>query len=132
MISPFLLSRFSDCCLLPWIDFCTLFCFTTEQEVFMKTSKRWALALVILFLFNIEAQANPAGSGKGVPAMVADVFICRPLGLVALLGGSTLYVVTLPFTVPAGGTAQTKRTLIDYPYHYTFTRRLGEFYDDDI
>ena len=42
------------------------------------------------------------------------------------------YVVSLPFTVPAGGTEQAKRTLVDYPYHYTFTRRLGEFYDDDL
>ena len=98
----------------------------------MKSSKRWALALVILFLFNFEVQANPAGSGNGVPAIVAYVVICRPLGLMALLGGSIFYVVSLPFTVPAGGTEQAKRTLVDYPYHYTFTRRLGEFYDDDI
>ena len=98
----------------------------------MKSSKCWALALVILFLFNLEAQANPAGSGQGVPAIVADVIICRPLGLMALLGGSMFYVVSLPFSVPSGSTEQAKRTLVDYPYHYTFTRRLGEFYDEDL
>jgi len=98
----------------------------------MKANKRWALALVILFLFNFEAQANPAGNGKGVPAIVADVVVCRPLGLVAILGGSMFYVVSLPFTVPAGGTEEAKRVLVDYPYHYTFTRRLGEFYDEDL
>ena len=98
----------------------------------MKSRRRWALALVILFFFNFEAQANPAGSGEGVPAIVADVMICRPLGLMALLGGSAFYVVSLPFTVPAGSTEQAKRTLVDYPYHYTFPRRLGEFYDEDL
>ena len=98
----------------------------------MKSSKRWALALVILFFFNFEAQANPAGTGRDATAIIADVVVCRPIGLVALLGGSMFYVVSLPFTVPAGGTEQAKRTLVDYPYHYTFTRRLGEFYDDDL
>ena len=98
----------------------------------MKSSKRWALALVILFLFNFEAQANPAGTGRDAPAIIADVVICRPLGLMALLGGSIFYVVSLPFTVPAGGTERAKLTLVDYPYHYTFTRRLGEFYDEDF
>ena len=98
----------------------------------MKSSKNWALALAILFLINFNAQANPAGTGRDTPAIIADVFIARPLGLIALLGGSMIYVVSLPFAVPAGGTEQAKRTLVDYPYHYTFTRRLGEFYDDDM
>ncbi len=98
----------------------------------MKSSKRWALALVILFLFNFEVQANPAGTGRDATAIIADVVVCRPIGLMALLGGSMFYVVSLPFTVSAGGTEQAKRTLVDYPYHYTFTRRLGEFYDEDL
>tara|TARA_Y100001934_G_scaffold244105_1_gene301289 strand:- start:2816 stop:3112 length:297 start_codon:yes stop_codon:yes gene_type:complete len=98
----------------------------------MKSSKRWALVLALMFLFNADVQANPAGDGSGVPAIVADVIVCRPLGLVALVAGSAFYVVSLPFTVPAGGTEEVKRKLVDYPYHYTFTRRLGEFYDEEM
>jgi len=88
------------------------------------------LAVGILFAGNVNA--NPAGSGKSTPAIIADVFICRPLGLLALIGGSALYVVSLPCTIPAKGQEAAKRTLILYPYHYTFTRQLGEFHDDDL
>jgi|TARA_B100000029_G_scaffold511234_1_gene604718 hypothetical protein len=100
----------------------------------MKSSRNWALALVVLIVFTTQEQlkANPAGSGSGVPAIVADVFIARPLGIMATLAGSALYVVSLPFTVPARGTEQAKRVLVDYPFHYTFSRPLGEFHDDDF
>ena len=90
------------------------------------------LAATFLFAGNFNANANPAGSGKDAPAIVADVFICRPLGLIFLTGGSLLYIVTLPCTIPANGKEEAKRTLILYPYHYTFTRKLGEFHDDDL
>ena len=90
------------------------------------------LILVAGFLFAGNVNANPAGSGKSAPAIVADVFICRPLGLLALIGGSALYVISLPCTIPADGTEEAKRTLIMYPYHYTFTRQLGEFHDEDL
>ncbi len=98
----------------------------------MKSRKRWAIMLAFLFMFSSTVQANPAGSGSGVPAIVADVFIARPLGLMATLAGSALYIVSLPFTVPARGTEQAKKVLVDYPYHYTFSRPLGEFHDDDF
>ena len=97
---------------------------------------RYKTNLVVLlvagFLFAGNVNANPAGSGKNAPAIIADVFICRPLGLLALIGGSALYVVSLPCTIPAQGQESAKRTLILYPYHYTFTRQLGEFHDDDL
>ena len=88
--------------------------------------------LAVTFVFAGEVNANPAGSGADAPAIIADVFICRPLGLIALTGGSVLYVLSLPFTIPAKGKEAAKGTLVLYPYHYTFTRQLGEFHDDDL
>tara|TARA_B100001939_G_C16668736_1_gene499222 strand:+ start:262 stop:564 length:303 start_codon:yes stop_codon:yes gene_type:complete len=90
------------------------------------------ILLAATFVFAENVNANPAGSGKDTPAIIADVFICRPLGILALAGGSALYVMTLPFTIPADGKESAKRTLVLYPYHYTFTRQLGEFHDDDL
>jgi hypothetical protein len=97
-----------------------------------KISKYLVVGLAAIFLLTEKANANPAGSGKSVPAIVADVLICRPLGLCALVAGSAFYVVSLPFTIPAGGQEEAKRNLVMYPYHYTFTRQLGEFQDDDL
>lgn len=97
-----------------------------------KIRHKVVVVLALTLLFAEEVNANPAGSGKDAPAIIADVFICRPLGLMALTGGSALYVLTLPFTVPAKGKEAAKRTLVLFPYHYTFTRQLGEFHDDDL
>mgnify|MGYP001423727542 FL=1 len=97
-----------------------------------KIRQKLVVLLAVTFVFAGEVNANPAGSGKDAPAIIADVFICRPLGLIALTGGSILYVLSLPFTIPAKGKEAAKRTLVLYPYHYTFTRQLGEFHDDDL
>ena len=97
-----------------------------------KLKQNVVVLLAVALLFAGEVNANPAGSGKDAPAIIADIFICRPLGILALAGGSALYVLSLPFTVPATGKEAAKRTLILYPYHYTFIRQLGEFHDDDL
>jgi len=97
-----------------------------------KLKQNLVVLLAATLLFAGEVNANPAGSGKDASAIIADVFICRPLGILALAGGSALYVLSLPFTVPANGKDAAKRTLVLFPYHYTFTRQLGEFHDDDL
>ena len=97
-----------------------------------RIKQKLVVLLAVTFVFAGEVNANPAGSGKDAPAIIADVFICRPLGLLALAGGSALYVLTLPFTIPAKGKEAAKRTLVLFPYHYTFTRQLGEFHDEDL
>ena len=56
------------------------------------------VVLAVSFLFAGNVNANPAGSGKNAPAIVADAFICRPMGIIALIAGSVIYVVSLPFT----------------------------------
>ena len=91
-----------------------------------KLKQNLVILLAVTLLFAGDVNANPAGSGKDAPAIIADVFICRPLGILALAGGSALYVLTLPFTIPAKGKEAAKRTLVLFPYHYTFTRQLGE------
>ena len=97
-----------------------------------RFKRNLVVLLAVSFLFAGNVNANPAGSGKNAPAIVADAFICRPLGIIALIAGSAIYVVALPFTSMANGQEEAKRTLVLYPYHYTFTRQLGEFHDDDL
>ena len=94
--------------------------------------KNLVILLAVSFLFAGNVNANPAGSGKNTPAIMADAFICRPMGVIALIAGSAIYIVSLPFTSMSDGQEEAKRTLILYPYHYTFTRQLGEFHDNDL
>jgi hypothetical protein len=60
---------------------------------------------------------------------VMDLLIARPLGIIAGLGGSVIFVVSLPFTIPAGGVRNAADMLILQPFQFSFTR---EFPDQDM
>ena len=53
--------------------------------------------------------------------------VVRPLSLLSTIGGSTLYVVTLPFSMASGSAREAKRLLVDKPFEATFNRKLGDF-----
>ncbi len=60
-------------------------------------------------------------------AMVADVLVARPIGLVTAVIGSTIYVVSLPFSLLGGNEKQAREKLVKEPTAFTFKRPLGEF-----
>ena len=53
--------------------------------------------------------------------------VVRPLSLLSTIGGSAMYVVTLPFSMASGNAQEAKRLLVDKPYEATFNRKLGDF-----
>jgi len=58
--------------------------------------------------------------------MVADTFVARPGGLAATVGGTAVFLVSLPFSLISGSTEDAVQKLIAEPAAYTFTRPLGE------
>lgn len=67
------------------------------------------------------------GTSGSAEAMVADVIIARPVGLVTTVVGSTVYVVSLPFSLLGGNEKQAREKLVKEPATFTFKRPLGEF-----
>ena len=67
------------------------------------------------------------GTSGSAEAMVADVIIARPVGLVTTVVGSTVYVVSLPFSLLGGNEKQAREKLVKEPAAFTFKRPLGEF-----
>ncbi|MBA2780510.1 hypothetical protein [Billgrantia kenyensis] len=67
-----------------------------------------------------QMEARPSGG-----AMIADALIARPLLLVATLGGTALFVVSLPFSAMGGNVDQAAETLVKTPAEATFRRCLG-------
>jgi hypothetical protein len=72
---------------------------------------------------------------KEVPSsgeMMFDVVPIRPLGIVSLAFGTTLFIVALPFSVltanPEQVIRQNAKRLVIYPFRFTFQRPIGEFY----
>ena len=79
---------------------------------------------VIASLTRAEETVPPSPVTGG--AVVADLLIARPLGLVATVLGIGICVVTLPFTLINGSTELAAQKLIGEPAAYTFTRPLGK------
>jgi hypothetical protein len=58
-----------------------------------------------------------------------DILVARPLGIVAGIVGSAVFVVALPFTIPCGGVGDAANMFIVQPFQFSFTR---EFPDENI
>jgi len=58
-------------------------------------------------------------------AMVGDLLVARPIGLVMTVGGTAVWLVSLPFTLLAGHAGEAAETLILGPGETTFMRCLG-------
>ena len=58
-------------------------------------------------------------------AMVGDLLVARPVGVVMTAGGAAVWLVSLPFTLLSGHAAEAAETLILGPGEETFLRCLG-------
>jgi hypothetical protein len=58
-------------------------------------------------------------------AMVGDLLVARPLGVVMTVAGAAVWVVSLPFTLLAGHASEAAGALIGGPAEVTFMRCLG-------
>jgi len=58
-------------------------------------------------------------------AMVGDLLVARPIGVVLTVGGAAAWLVSLPFTLLAGHASEAADTLIAGPVETTFMRCLG-------
>jgi hypothetical protein len=102
----------------------------------MKGFKRFFLLILTLSLV-MGSLYSTAWAGdkfrKDDPAAhgwsAMDLMIARPLGVAAGIMGTTIFVVTLPFTIPSGGVENAADVFIVQPFHFSFTR---EFPDEDI
>ena len=73
----------------------------------------------------IVGYASVGWSGEPTAARVEDItdlVILRPLGCVATLVGTGLFVLTLPFTVPTRSVRESADRFVVAPFHYTFSR----------
>jgi len=75
----------------------------------------------------IVSTAPAFGESTDGMGIVADVLIARPVGLVAIVFGSAMYIVSLPFAIPSGSVDKAGKLLVADPFNYTFCRPLGDF-----
>jgi len=86
------------------------------------------IAAMILIPFGTSALAESKDVNNDISgsAMVADLLVIRPLGIVATVVGSAVFIVSLPFSALGGNTKAACRKLVGDPAKFTFTRELGD------
>jgi hypothetical protein len=55
-----------------------------------------------------------------------DLLVARPLSVLAGVGGSAIFVVTLPFTLPSGSAKDAANMFIVQPFQFSFTREIPD------
>jgi len=97
-----------------------------------KISKQSMVFLLIAAMIFIPFGTSALAESKAVnddisaSAMAADLLVIRPLGIVATVVGSAVFIVSLPFSALGGNTKTACRKLVQNPAKFTFTRALGD------
>ena len=86
-----------------------------------------AAMIVIPFGTSAVAQSKDLDNDISAEAMAADFFVVRPLGIVASVLGSAIFLVSLPFSALGGNTKIACQKLVVDPAKFTFKRPLGDF-----
>ena len=90
----------------------------------MKRLGRWLLCLGVLGLLSVPAYAADENDPTAL-AMMGDVVVARPLGIVVTTLGAAAFLVSLPFSAAGGNVEQAADTLVVGPARETFVRCLG-------
>ncbi len=83
-----------------------------------------ALVASLLTASPLWAQ-NAIDESPSAGAMVGDLLVARPIGVVMTVGGAAAWIVSLPFTLMAGHAGEAAETLMVGPAESTFLRCLG-------
>lgn len=105
----------------------------TKEEPAMTLLKKLALAVTLLFTLAMvtppAVMADDLVNNYEEPkdgAIVLDLVVLRPLGLVGTVVGTALFLVALPLSIPTGSINGTFTHLVKRPFVFTFVRELGE------
>lgn len=96
-----------------------------------RSARGYSLALALLLLASsslfpvLGAEELPQPSQADACDMAVDAVICRPAGLVATALGTTIWLVSLPFSLAGGNEKEARKKLVYEPAAYTFKRPLG-------
>jgi hypothetical protein len=60
--------------------------------------------------------------------IIGDVFFARPGGIAAIVAGSAIFVLALPFSLPTRSAHVVGQRLVLDPVEFTFCRPVGDFH----
>lgn len=90
-----------------------------------RTRMALVAALALVLVAPQVGFAQHRDDDPSAAAMVGDLVVARPIGLVATVLGSAAFVVSLPFSLAGGNVGKAADTLVVGPAKTTFVRCLG-------
>jgi hypothetical protein len=104
-----------------------------KEELLMKGLKKTFLLLLIVLLVigGLSSAGWAADKLRRDDPMtqgwsLLDLLAARPLGIAAGIGGSAVFVVTLPFTLPSGSVGDAADMFIAQPFQFSFLREVPD------
>lgn len=87
------------------------------------------IGLVMMPFASLAATYDENGEEikSGPEVMTVDILLVRPLGLVSMVCGSVIFLVSSPFSALGGNTREAWDRLVVDPTKFTFDRPLGHF-----
>ncbi len=86
-----------------------------------------SLGLCPVFTSAATVEMTPNKTKDNSGGMIVDIVAARPLGLVATVGGTLVFLVSWPFSALGGNSDEAWDSLVVSPAKYTFQRPLGEY-----
>jgi phosphatidylglycerophosphatase A len=98
-------------------------------RIFKKLAVLLTIAVMLTISMGSEviARTEMEQSQPDAGAMVADSVLLRPLGLVTLVAGFTVFVISSPFSALGGNIHTAWDKMVVDPAQFTFARPLGVF-----
>lgn len=92
--------------------------------------KRSLIVGVVVLVMTGSASVSWSRQPEGARVQdIVDLVVLRPVGIIATLAGTGLFVVTLPFTIPTHSVDKSVQRFVVAPFNYTFSR---PFPDKDL
>jgi len=94
----------------------------------MMIAKRLIAATVLLCCTGQALALDPeADRVPSATEIFVDAALIRPLGLLTMVTGAAVWVVSLPFTLPSASVGKATDALLTKPFKHTFKRPVGQF-----
>lgn len=91
-----------------------------------RSKKPLLVAFVAACLLNLNAPAAQAYEEGDDAAIMLDLLMLRPAGFLATIGGTVIFVASLPISLSTWSVGKSFESFVKRPAIYTFVRDLGE------
>jgi len=99
------------------------------HKIIKQSTIFFVIAALVIIPFGSISLAQDENQNVEISAekMIFDFILLRPMGIVATILGTSMFVVSLPFSAAGGNSKEAYQKMMVEPASYTFKRPLGDF-----